>query len=70
MGSSPPRRDDGGAAEISDRSATVTTAGMMFHASTSLRRLGEFGVTVSETIAVTETGCEVLTQVPRQLAIA
>jgi Xaa-Pro dipeptidase len=65
-----PSYSDGGAAEISDRSATVLQAGMTFHASTSLRRLGEFGVTVSETIAVTETGCEVLTQVPRQLFVA
>ena len=64
-----PSYSDGGAAEISDRSATVLAAGMTFHASTSLRRLGEFGVTVSETIAVTETGCEVLTQVPRQLVV-
>jgi Xaa-Pro dipeptidase len=64
-----PSYSDGGAAEISDLSATILEAGMTFHASTSLRRLGEFGVTVGETIAVTETGCEVLTNVPRQLAV-
>jgi Xaa-Pro aminopeptidase len=43
---------------------------MTFHASTSLRRLGEFGVTVGETVAVTQAGCEVLTDVPRDLHVA
>ena len=43
---------------------------MTFHASTSLRRLGEFGVTVGDTIAITETGCEVLTSGPRDLHVA
>lgn len=65
-----PSYSDGGSAEISEQSSTILEAGMTFHASTSLRSLGEFGVTVSETIAVTESGCEVLTRVPRQLVVA
>jgi Xaa-Pro aminopeptidase len=43
---------------------------MTFHASTSLRKLGEFGVTVGETVTVTEAGCEVLTDVPRGLRVS
>jgi len=65
-----PTYSDGGAAEISIRSTTVLEAGMTFHASTSLRKIGEFGVTVGETIAVTESGCEVLTDAPRQLVVS
>jgi Xaa-Pro aminopeptidase len=42
---------------------------MTFHASTSLRNMGEFGVTASETVAVTEAGCEILTHAPRALHI-
>jgi Xaa-Pro dipeptidase len=60
---------DGGAAEISDRSTTILETGMTFHASTSLRQVGVFGVTVSETIVVTDSGCDVLTDVPRRLFI-
>ncbi len=39
----------------------VLEPGMVFHASTSLRDIGVCGATCSETILVTETGCEVLT---------
>jgi Xaa-Pro dipeptidase len=65
-----PSYSDGGAFEITERTEGILEAGMTFHASTSLRRLGEFGVTASETIAVTENGCEVLTSAPRELHIA
>jgi Xaa-Pro dipeptidase len=64
-----PSYSDGAAAEISDRSTTILASGMTFHASTSLRQLGVFGVTLSETIAVTTSGCEVLTKVPRELVV-
>jgi Xaa-Pro dipeptidase len=64
-----PTYSDGGAVEITERTEDPLVAGMTFHASTSLRRLGEFGVTVSETVAVTETGCEVLTDLPRDLHV-
>jgi Xaa-Pro dipeptidase len=65
-----PTYSDGGAVEITERNDDLLEAGMTFHASTSLRRLGEFGVTVGETIAVTADGCEVLTSVPRGLHVA
>jgi len=42
---------------------------MVFHTSTSIRDIGNFGTTCSETIVVTENGCEVLTNVPRKLFI-
>jgi Xaa-Pro dipeptidase len=41
--------------------------GMVFHCSTSLRDAGVCGATCSETILVTEKGCEVLTTGPREL---
>ncbi|MEO7135027.1 MAG: M24 family metallopeptidase, partial [Vicinamibacterales bacterium] len=65
-----PTYSDGGAVEITERSDEPLVAGMTFHASTSLRDVGVFGVTCSETVAVTETGCEVLTSVPRDLHVA
>lgn len=65
-----PTYSDGGAAEITDRTDVILAPGMTFHASTSLRRLGEFGVTVGETIAVTESGAEVLTSAPRELYVS
>ncbi len=47
----------------------ILKAGMIFHVNTSLRRVGEFGVAVSETALVTESGCEPLTKVPRGLLV-
>ena len=65
-----PSYSDGGYAEITDRTDVILEAGMTFHASTSLRKLGEFGVTLGETVAISPTGCEVLTSAPRELAVA
>ena len=64
-----PTYGDGGAAEITEESDAVLVAGMTFHASTSLRKLGEFGVTVGETIAVTASGCDVMTDLSRELHV-
>ncbi len=47
----------------------VLQAGMIFHVNTSLRRIGEFGVAMSESALVTKTGCEPLTSVPRGLLV-
>jgi len=41
--------------------------GMAFQCRAGMRRNGEYGVGVSETIAVTETGAEVLTRFSREL---
>lgn len=48
----------------------VLRAGMVFHVSTSLRRVGVGGVAFSETILVTPTGAEVMTRVPRALRVS
>lgn len=48
----------------------VLEPGMVFHVSTSLRKVGTCGVAFSETVLVTETGAEALTSVPADLRIA
>ena len=47
----------------------VLEPGMTFHLPIMFRVPGKFGVGMSETIAITETGCEVLTQQERSLHI-
>lgn len=44
--------------------------GMCFHIPVALRKWGEFTVGVSESVIVTETGCEVLGTIPRDLILA
>jgi len=49
---------------------TTLKPGMVFHLSTSLREIGVRGATCCETVLVTESGCEVLTEgVPRGLIV-
>ena len=52
---------------ITETAPLVLMPGMTFHCNTSLRKLGEFGATCGETVLITETGCEVLTSVSRDL---
>jgi Xaa-Pro dipeptidase len=40
---------------------------MTFHMPPALREYGKYGFGVSETIVVSETGCEVLTTFPERL---
>ncbi len=47
----------------------VLLPGMVFHLPVALRKYGEFGVGLSETVLVTETGSEVLTCFPRKLFV-
>ena len=42
---------------------------MAFHQPIALRVLGAIGVAFSETILITETGCEALTRTERQLLV-
>lgn len=47
----------------------VLVPGMVYHMPPAIRMLGEFGVGFSETVIVTEDGCEVCTDYPRKLII-
>ena len=64
----PPEWSDSPAA-IREESPLVLQPGMVFHCSTSFRELGQYGAAISETVAVTAGGCEVLTHFPRALAV-
>ncbi len=46
---------------------TVLLPGMTFHMPPALREYGKYGFGVSETIVVTEKGCEMLTQFPERV---
>jgi Xaa-Pro dipeptidase len=65
----PPRWDDSADIFIMKGYDNVLEPDMTFHVSTTLRDLGRRSITVSETVAVTGTGCEVYTSVPRMLFI-
>ena len=64
----PPTWADG-AAFIAEGNDTVLEAGMTFHLPIMFRAPREFGVGMSETIAITEDGCEVLTEESRGLYV-
>jgi Xaa-Pro aminopeptidase len=42
---------------------------MVFHVTTSLREMAKHGTAFSETVLITEDSHEILTDVPRELAI-
>ena len=56
-------------ADVTEHADYALEAGMVFHCNTSLRKLGAFGVTLGDTVLVTDTGHEVLTSIPRELAV-
>ena len=43
---------------------------MVFHTPLAFRLPGKFGVGISETIRITENGCEPLSSLPRDLHVA
>lgn len=47
----------------------VLEAGMVFHIPPGVFIYGEVGIAFSETVTVTETGCEVITSYPRRLFV-
>ncbi|OBR64362.1 creatininase [Paenibacillus oryzae] len=47
----------------------VLKPGMVFHIPPALRVPNQFGVGFSETLVVTESGCEILTSLPRELTV-
>ena len=48
---------------------TVLRPGMVFHHPVALRRMGRYGTAFSETTVVTEDGCEILTNSPREIVV-
>ena len=63
----PPGWSEGDFLEISHGNPTVLESGMIFHLPQPFRVPGEQTVSTSETVLVTESGCETLTHFPRQL---
>lgn len=62
----PPNWSEGKSLALRPNDDTVLEPGMTFHCVPTVF-LEEFGVCFSETVLVTETGCEVLTEFPRKL---
>ena len=63
----PPGWGEGAVLDLSDGNPTVLRPGMVFHIPQPYRVPGEQTVATSETVLVTATGREVLTQFPREL---
>jgi Xaa-Pro dipeptidase len=63
----PPGWGEGAVGDLSDGNPTVLRPGMVFHIPQPYRVPGEQTVATSETVLVTETGREVITQFPREL---
>jgi Xaa-Pro dipeptidase len=63
----PPGWSEGHFLDLSRDNPTVLQPGMVFHIPQPFRVPGEQTVSTSETVVVTEDGCEVLTQFPREL---
>ena len=59
---------EGSIASLKEDDPTVLKPGMCFHIPIAMRIYGKAGVGFSETVVVTETGCEALTRAPRELA--
>ena len=62
----PPNWSEGKSLALRPNDATVLKPGMTFHCVPTVF-LEEFGMCFSETVLVTEAGCEVLTDMPRKL---
>ncbi|MDA0835647.1 MAG: Xaa-Pro peptidase family protein [Planctomycetota bacterium] len=65
----PPEWADCGEIDVVKGNKTVLAPGMVFHCSTSIRDPGKMGTTCSETVVITNDGCEVLTNLPRELFV-
>ncbi|MBI1915442.1 MAG: aminopeptidase P family protein [Planctomycetes bacterium] len=63
----PPEWGDCDDIEVSKGGKAELKPGMVFHCSTSIRDPLQIGMTCSETVLITEKGCEVLTSLPRKL---
>jgi Xaa-Pro dipeptidase len=63
----PPGWSEGDILDLSLDNPTVLQPGMVFHIPQPYRMPGEQTVSISETVLVTDSGCESLTQFPREL---
>ncbi len=63
----PPGWSEGDILDLSLENPTVLQPGMVFHIPQPYRMPGEQTVSISETVLVTESGCESLTHFPREL---
>jgi Xaa-Pro dipeptidase len=63
----PPDWGEGHIVSLSNGNKTILQPGMVFHIPPALRKYGEYGVGVSETVMVTEGGCEILTHLSQEL---
>jgi Xaa-Pro dipeptidase len=63
----PPDWGEGHIVSLSEGDRTLLQPGMVFHIPPALRKLGLYGVGVSETVLVTEGGSEILTHLSEEL---
>jgi len=54
---------------IREHHSAILEPGMVFHCTNNIRKAGVFGVGISETVAITESGCSLLTDCPRHLFV-
>lgn len=54
---------------IREEDTSILKPGMVFHCTNNVRKGGVYGMGISETVAITEKGCEVLTNFPRHLFV-
>jgi len=66
----PPDWGEGHIIDLKKDDPRILEPGMVFHIPPAMRKLNEYGVGVSETVTVTENGCEVLTDFDRDLFVA
>jgi len=65
----PPDWGEGHIVSLRHQDSTLLLPGMVFHVPIAFRDYGVAGVGISETVVVTETGCEQLGSSPRELVI-
>ncbi len=63
----PPDWGEGHIVSLSEGDKTILQPGMVFHIPPALRKYGEYGVGVSETVLVTEEGCQIVTNASQAL---
>jgi Xaa-Pro dipeptidase len=65
----PPDWGEGHIIDIKKNDPRILESGMVFHIPPVLRVLNKYGTGISETVVVTDYGCEVLTNFDRELFV-